>query len=111
MTRRLYAALTIALALGTTAPSPAQAPAAAQPRQSIPAQPSSPPPRAGSTAARPAVGMGSKTMASCTRDTKKFCANSPAGVLTECLVANWDRISSDCQDALGTPSRAGVRGD
>lgn len=52
---------------------------------------------------RPTVGMGSKTMDSCTQDTAKYCATSSDYVRKECLVRNWDRISSDCQDALGKP--------
>lgn len=68
----------------------------------IQAQPSS-----GSSAAgglsRPAIGMGSKTMASCTADKQKVCPNATDYMTKECLVKNWDRISSDCQDALGTP--------
>jgi hypothetical protein len=52
---------------------------------------------------RPAVGMGSKTMASCTTDKQKVCPEATDYMTKECLVKNWDRISSDCQDALGTP--------
>jgi hypothetical protein len=52
---------------------------------------------------RPAIGIGSKTMASCTNDQKKFCAGTPEAVMKECLVKNWTRIASDCQDALATP--------
>ena len=52
---------------------------------------------------RPTVGMGSKTMASCTADTQKFCGTSSEYMRKECLVKNWDHISSDCQDALGQP--------
>lgn len=52
---------------------------------------------------RPTVGMGSKTMASCTADAQKFCAKSSDYMRKECLVKNWDHIASDCQDALGTP--------
>ncbi len=65
----------------------------------------------GGTAPRPAAGMGSKTIASCSQDTRKYCSTAPGPVLTECLVKNWDRISGDCQDALGTPlrPRRGVR--
>jgi len=47
--------------------------------------------------------MGSKTMASCTADTQKFCATSSDYMRKECLVKNWDHITSDCQDALGKP--------
>lgn len=52
---------------------------------------------------RPTIGMGSKTMASCTEDTRKFCASSSEYMRKECLVKNWDHITSDCQDALGKP--------
>lgn len=52
---------------------------------------------------RPAVGMGSKTMESCTADTQKFCATASDYMRKECLVKNWDVITSDCQDALGKP--------
>lgn len=54
-------------------------------------------------AARPAVGIGSKSMDSCSADQRKFCATTASGVMKECLVANWNRIASDCQDALATP--------
>jgi hypothetical protein len=53
-------------------------------------------------AARPAVGIGSKSMDSCSADQRKFCAATASGVMKECLVANWNRIASDCQDALAT---------
>lgn len=60
---------------------------------------------------RPAVGIGSKTMASCSMDQKKFCASTPEAVMKECLVRNWTRIASDCQDALATPvDRVNPRG-
>jgi hypothetical protein len=52
---------------------------------------------------RPTIGMGSKTMASCTADTQKFCSTSSEYMRKECLVKNWDHITSDCQDALGQP--------
>lgn len=52
---------------------------------------------------RPAIGMGSKTMASCTADKQKVCASATEYMTKECLVKNWDVISSDCQDALGKP--------
>lgn len=52
---------------------------------------------------RPAVGMGSKTMASCTADKQKFCATASDYMTKECLVKNWDLIAGDCQDALGKP--------
>lgn len=102
MRQRFYAALTIAVALGATTLSLASPPGVAQ-------RPAPPPQADGTTHA--AIGMGSKSMASCTMDTRKFCPTTPPGVLKECLVSNWDHISSDCQDALGTPSRAGARGD
>jgi hypothetical protein len=57
----------------------------------------------GGDQSRPTVGMGSKTMDSCKADTAKYCATSSDYVRKECLVRNWDRITSDCQDALGTP--------
>jgi hypothetical protein len=50
---------------------------------------------------RPAIG--SKTMASCTIDKQKVCAMASDYMAKECLVKNWDVISSDCQDALGKP--------
>ncbi|HEY4077672.1 MAG TPA: hypothetical protein VGM26_12160 [Rhizomicrobium sp.] len=56
-----------------------------------------------SAMSRPAVGMGSKTMESCRTDTQKFCATASDYVRKECLVKNWDVITSDCQDALGKP--------
>jgi hypothetical protein len=52
---------------------------------------------------RPAMGMGSKTMSSCTNDQKKYCGATPDAVLKECLVKNWTRIADACQDALGKP--------
>jgi hypothetical protein len=52
---------------------------------------------------RPKIGMGSKTMAFCTQDTRKFCSAVPGAILKECLVRNWDYITSNCQDALGIP--------
>jgi len=52
---------------------------------------------------RPAIGMGSKTMESCKADTQKFCATASDLIRKECLVKNWDVITSDCQDALGKP--------
>ena len=58
----------------------------------------------GDGARRPTVGMGSKTMTSCTLDIQKYCSTAPKGVLKECLVKNWDHISNDCQDAVGTPA-------
>jgi hypothetical protein len=63
--------------------------------------------------ARPAIGMGSKTMESCRADTQKVCANATDYMRKECLVKNWDVISSDCQDALGKPfdGVSGRRGD
>ncbi len=57
----------------------------------------------GENISRPTVGMGSKTMASCTADKQKVCATATDYMTKECLVKNWDVISSDCQDALGTP--------
>ena len=58
---------------------------------------------AGESTSRPAIGMGSKTMASCTVDKQKVCATATDYMTKECLVKNWDVISSDCQDALGKP--------
>jgi len=54
-------------------------------------------------APRPTIGMGSKTMDSCTADKEKVCASATDYMTKECLVKNWDHISSDCQDALGRP--------
>ena len=55
-------------------------------------------------APRPTIGMGSKTMESCTTDQQKYCASAMTDRITkECLVKNWDHIASNCQDALGTP--------
>lgn len=64
-------------------------------------------------ASRPAVGMGSKTMDSCRADTQKYCGTSSDYMRKECLVKNWDHITSDCQDALGKPfdGVSGRRGD
>ena len=63
-------------------------------------------------APRPTIGMGSKTMESCTADKQKVCANATDYMTKECLVKNWDHISSDCQDALGTPfDGVGHRGE
>jgi hypothetical protein len=59
---------------------------------------------------RPAMGMGSKTMGSCREDSRKYCATSSDYVRKECLVRNWDHISSDCQDALGKPFDVTRRG-
>ena len=50
-------------------------------------------------------GMGGKTMESCKVDVERFCDR--ASLKQECLVANWTRISSNCQDALATPMRGG----
>jgi hypothetical protein len=60
--------------------------------------------RAGDSAPRPTVGVGSKTMTSCTLDIPKYCSTAPKAILKECLVKNWDHISNDCQDALATPA-------
>jgi hypothetical protein len=54
-------------------------------------------------APRPTIGMGSKTMESCTMDKQKSCSTVPDSILKECLVKNWNTITSDCQDALGKP--------
>jgi hypothetical protein len=69
--------------------------------------------QAGDSAPRPTIGMGSKTMTSCTQDIQKYCSTAPIAVLKECLVKNWNHITSDCQDALGTPINVtgGGRGD
>lgn len=53
--------------------------------------------------AQPTIGMGGKTMKSCKEGTQKVCADSPPALQNECLVKNWNHISSDCQDALGRP--------
>jgi hypothetical protein len=79
------------------------------PLGAVQAQPSSGSSAAGSMS-RPAVGMGSKTMASCTADKQKVCANATDYMTKECLVKNWDHISSDCQDALGIPFDGAKRG-
>lgn len=55
-----------------------------------------------SDAVRPLTGMGSKSLESCTTDKRKFCTTTASdSILKECLVKNWNYISSDCQDALG----------
>ena len=56
-------------------------------------------------APRPTVGIGSKTMESCRQDIQRYCATASAYIQKECLVQNWNNISSDCQDAVATPSR------
>jgi hypothetical protein len=65
-----------------------------------------------SQAVSPAVGIGSKTMDACTADIKKFCGNPAFNLETqkECLVTNWTKISSDCQDAVAKQGR-GLRGE
>ncbi|HEY2009969.1 MAG TPA: hypothetical protein VGH23_13330 [Rhizomicrobium sp.] len=75
------------------------------PLDAVQAQPS-----AAANMSRPAVGMGSKTMASCTADKQKVCAGATDYMTKECLVKNWDHISSDCQDALGIPFDGAKRG-
>jgi hypothetical protein len=45
-----------------------------------------------------------KPMTSCAQDMQKYCSTAPNAVLKECLVKNWDHITSDCQDALSTPA-------
>jgi hypothetical protein len=52
-------------------------------------------------------GIGTKSMDICTTDIKKVCGNPMFNLETqkECLVTNWTKISSDCQDALAKPSR------
>jgi len=52
---------------------------------------------------RPTIGMGSKTMDSCALDKQRVCSTATEYMTKECLVKNWDNISSNCQDALGTP--------
>jgi hypothetical protein len=42
-------------------------------------------------------------MDTCSADQRKFCATTASGVMKECLVTNWNHLTSDCQDALGTP--------
>jgi hypothetical protein len=54
---------------------------------------------------RPSVGMGSKTMEFCKADIQKHCARASGAMQKECLVKNWDHISNDCQDAVGTSGR------
>jgi hypothetical protein len=44
----------------------------------------------------------------CKPDIQKFC--SAANLPKECLVAHWNRISSDCQDVLALPARHGGDG-
>jgi hypothetical protein len=50
-------------------------------------------------------GLRGKSMESCKADAQKFCAAK--ALKQECLVTNWTKISSDCQDALATPMRGG----
>lgn len=57
---------------------------------------------------RSSVGMGSKTMESCKADIQKHCVRASGAMQKECLVKNWDHISNDCQDAVGTPGRGPV---
>ena len=52
---------------------------------------------------KPAIGVGSKSMDTCSAVQRKFCATTASGVMKECLVTNWNHLTSDCQDALGTP--------
>jgi predicted nucleic acid binding AN1-type Zn finger protein len=59
---------------------------------------------------RPSVGIGSKTMDSCKQDTKKFCSSATERMQKECLVKNWMKISSDCQDAVANRGREGGGG-
>jgi len=59
---------------------------------------------------RPKVGIGSKTMDSCNLDTKKFCSSATDRMRKECLVKNWTKISSDCQDAVANRGREGGGG-
>ncbi|HVV28018.1 MAG TPA: hypothetical protein VHC40_08635 [Rhizomicrobium sp.] len=66
-------------------------------------------PAASGGVSRPTIGMGSKTMASCTADKQKFCASASDYMTKECLVKNWDVITSDCQDALGSPFDGAAR--
>ena len=55
----------------------------------------------------PRVGIGSKTMDSCKEDIRKLCSTAMAPMQKECLVKNWMKISSDCQDAVAKPGREG----
>lgn len=48
-------------------------------------------------------GLRGKSMETCKADAQKFCAAK--ALKQECLVTNWTKISSDCQDALATPMR------
>jgi hypothetical protein len=48
-------------------------------------------------------GFNGKTIESCKADIQKLCDG--ASLKQECLVTNWTRISSDCQDGLVTPMR------
>jgi hypothetical protein len=52
----------------------------------------------------PSQGLNGKTMESCRIDIQRLC--SKVGLNKECLVANWTKISSDCQDALASPMRS-----
>jgi hypothetical protein len=54
---------------------------------------------------QPSSGMGSKTMESCRADVRKYCSTASSAMRKECLVKYWDRISNDCQDAVGSPGR------
>jgi hypothetical protein len=60
---------------------------------------------------RTSIGMGSKTMASCTADRRRLCTAASDYMAKECLVKNWTVLSNDCQDALGKPFDATQHGD
>jgi len=53
----------------------------------------------------PPQGINGRTMEYCKADISKYCER--ANLMQECLVAHWNKISSDCQDALATPMRGG----
>lgn len=54
------------------------------------------------------LGTSDKTANSCGVDIQKYC--NSVNLKQECLVAHWNHISSDCQDALATPMRSGGDG-
>ncbi len=55
--------------------------------------------------AQPPQGLKGRTKAACTNDLARLCAGK--SLKLECLVENWIKISSDCQDALAKPMHDG----